>query len=122
MKKISTILLLVTIFLQTFSAFVIQAEYFLNKDYIAKVLCINKAKPKMHCNGKCYLTKKLRDVEDQNQQAPTPKKDKFDVQPYFLPDQVCLTATEPAINVEYWETDELFHSTFLHAVFHPPTV
>jgi len=34
-------------------------EYALNYDYIAKVLCENKAKPQMHCNGKCHLMKEL---------------------------------------------------------------
>ena len=34
-------------------------EYLLNYNYIANVLCVNKDKPEMHCNGKCYLMKKL---------------------------------------------------------------
>lgn len=34
-------------------------EYVWNYDYIATKLCINKANPTLHCNGKCYLMKKL---------------------------------------------------------------
>ncbi|MBP4140542.1 hypothetical protein J3S90_01855 [Flavobacterium sp. P4023] len=34
-------------------------EYVVNYDYISKVLCINKDKPMMHCNGKCHLMKEL---------------------------------------------------------------
>lgn len=30
-------------------------DYILNYDYIVEVLCINKDKPEMECNGKCYL-------------------------------------------------------------------
>ncbi len=34
-------------------------EYFLNQDYIAEFLCINKEKPELECNGKCHLVKEL---------------------------------------------------------------
>ena len=34
-------------------------DYLLNYKYIATVLCVNKDKPEMHCNGKCYLMKEL---------------------------------------------------------------
>lgn len=43
------------------------AGYELNKDYIAKVLCENKAKPMMHCNGKCFLAKKIKQAEEEQQ-------------------------------------------------------
>jgi hypothetical protein len=35
-------------------------DYALNKEYIAKNLCENRNKPKMHCNGKCHLMKQLK--------------------------------------------------------------
>lgn len=34
-------------------------EYVINYDYISKVLCINKDKPELQCNGKCQLMEKL---------------------------------------------------------------
>ncbi|MGG5208931.1 hypothetical protein ACQWU4_08280 [Chryseobacterium sp. MIQD13] len=34
-------------------------EYAVNYNYIATVLCINKSRPELHCNGKCYLSKEL---------------------------------------------------------------
>ena len=34
-------------------------DYVVNYEYISKVLCINKAKPKLQCNGKCHLMKEL---------------------------------------------------------------
>ncbi len=33
--------------------------YELNIDYIVETYCINKDKPKLQCNGKCYLSKQL---------------------------------------------------------------
>lgn len=34
-------------------------EYVVNYEYISKVLCVNKDKPKMKCNGKCHLMQEL---------------------------------------------------------------
>src|SRR6056297_976397 len=40
-------------------------EYVVNYDYIANVLCENKDKPQLQCNGKCYLAKQLaKETED----------------------------------------------------------
>ncbi|WP_197474525.1 hypothetical protein [Tenacibaculum ovolyticum] len=39
-------------------------EYVINYDYISKVLCINKDKPKLQCNGKCQLMQKLEKQQD----------------------------------------------------------
>ena len=37
--------------------------------------CINKDKPKMHCNGKCQMMKKLQQEEKKEQQEPVKKFD-----------------------------------------------
>ena len=34
-------------------------EYNANKEYIVSVLCENRNKPELACNGKCYLNKKI---------------------------------------------------------------
>lgn len=44
-------------------------EYVVNYDYVVNVLCENKDKPKMKCNGKCHLSKELAKeagAEDKN--------------------------------------------------------
>ncbi|MET1054235.1 MAG: hypothetical protein ABWY16_02920 [Pedobacter sp.] len=43
------------------------AGFEMNQSYIAKVLCINKNKPELHCNGKCYLMNKLKQAQDKEQ-------------------------------------------------------
>ncbi|WP_229239682.1 hypothetical protein [Echinicola soli] len=49
---------------------VIQMDYVLNKEYIAENLCINRDKPEMHCDGKCFLAEKLKEAQDQKEQQP----------------------------------------------------
>ena len=59
MKKLVAIIALIGILLQTFNQVVIVAQYYAQKEYIAKNLCENRDKPMMHCDGKCCLKKKL---------------------------------------------------------------
>ncbi|GAB4091510.1 hypothetical protein GCM10028786_04360 [Flaviaesturariibacter terrae] len=46
------------VLLQSFSKLLLLAEYRLNRAYIARVLCENRQRPKLKCNGKCQLMKK----------------------------------------------------------------
>ena len=49
-------------------------EYVLDYDYIATILCINKEKTELKCNGKCYLKDPLSKAnnsgEKDNQSEP----------------------------------------------------
>lgn len=67
-----TILLLLLTAVQTFPKWCLIAEFRINRDYIAKNLCVNRGRPSCCCKGKCYLKKRL--AEDQSQQG-TPGKD-----------------------------------------------
>lgn len=64
-----TILLILLIALQTFSKWCVIVDYQVNKEYIAKNLCVNRFRPSCCCHGKCYLNKKMAADESQ-QQAP----------------------------------------------------
>ena len=45
-------------------------EYIMNYDYIVNVLCENKDKPELECNGKCYLMQLLAQESEQNEKNP----------------------------------------------------
>jgi hypothetical protein len=101
---------------------VVEADYFFNKSYIAKVLCVNKEKPKSHCSGKCYLTKQLKEQDKQHEQVPVTKKAKIEVQLFYN----CQANLSPAYtqqsNVTYLPIDVMLLSTYTHSIFRPPTV
>jgi hypothetical protein len=40
-----------------------QVNFYLNQKEIAENECENKNRPEMHCNGKCYLAKKLKKAD-----------------------------------------------------------
>ena len=49
-------------------------DYVVNYEYISTVLCENKAKPKMHCNGKCHLMKELAKTSENEAPISSDKK------------------------------------------------
>jgi hypothetical protein len=57
-------LLIVAVVSANFSRFFIYAGFELNKNYIATHLCENRDKPWLHCNGKCYFMKKIRQAQE----------------------------------------------------------
>lgn len=62
-----SILLLFSLLAANCSSMFVYMGFELNQQYIAKELCINQDKPEMHCNGKCYLMKKLKQAQDKEQ-------------------------------------------------------
>ena len=74
LRQFGTILLLLAFLAQSFSKPFIVAGYFANTAAYAKN-CENKAKPKLHCNGKCQMMKKLRQEENKDKQNPERKSD-----------------------------------------------
>lgn len=103
-------------------------DYWVNYDYIANELCENKAKPEMHCDGKCHLKKELaKAVEDEKSASSSDKKNtsKQEVELLFFENKILqlskvfLTSTSKEVNNHY---QNLYGYLTAHAVFHPPTV
>ncbi|NRS90086.1 hypothetical protein HNQ02_003021 [Flavobacterium sp. 7E] len=70
MKKYAVIILLL-LFLKPILPVI---DYAVNYEYISQVLCINKAKPELKCNGKCHLMKELAKASDDDRTASSEKK------------------------------------------------
>jgi len=99
-------------------------EYVVNYDYITTVLCVNKAKPQMHCNGKCHLMKELAKEAESEKPISSDKKGiaqeaevlycevipQWELQ--LFPD--CSTVER---NTHY---TNLYSHLDSHSVFHPP--
>jgi hypothetical protein len=66
-SKIAASILLMAFVLQTFASPFIMIDYFVNTAAYAKN-CVNKTKPKTHCNGKCQMMKKIQEQENKDQQ------------------------------------------------------
>jgi hypothetical protein len=98
-------------------------DYAFNYDYIAKVLCINKDKPKLKCNGKCYLMQQLaKNAEEDSSKENLPKKVEFQL--LFFQDSRLLefeVLTQP-INKQsstLW-VSQSYKKRYIDALFRPP--
>jgi len=105
---------------QSFQNFGLTALYQLNKKFVAEKLCENKSRPKMHCNGKCYLNKQLeKSAEEQssNKLAPIKLQNlEYIVEAFFT---INTTYRYSAINhfpISHTNIVNGFHSS----IFHPP--
>lgn len=72
MKRLLVPILMLLVLLQSFGSWIVLAEYRLNRDYIARYLCENRKRPKLHCNGRCQLMKRWA-AEDKAAQESGPK-------------------------------------------------
>jgi hypothetical protein len=70
-----TILLIACTLAANFTRLFVFAGFELNQKYIASTLCENRDKPWLHCNGHCYLMKKIKAAEDKekNEERQTQK-------------------------------------------------
>jgi len=101
-------------------------DYIINYDYITKVLCENKAKPEMKCNGKCQLMKNLAKAADEEKPiSPHKKVQSQETEMLFFQELQWLTFRKkyllPKNNIDDHYSNNYFHLES-SSVFHPPPV
>jgi hypothetical protein len=121
LKQIFALFLLLAFVAQTFSSGFIMLNYFSNTAAFAKN-CVNKARPKMHCNGKCQVMKKMQEDEKKDQQMPERKfennADLFFSKSFFYTIDPVIVGSFKAIAI-----DKNYPLTgFSFSFFHPPQV
>ena len=63
MKQGIAFILLISFSLMTFSKAFTFVAFYANQDAIIERFCINKNKPQLLCNGKCFLSKQIKEQE-----------------------------------------------------------
>jgi hypothetical protein len=125
MKFVLVPVFMLLMFAQTFSKWFVVIEYKLNKDFIAKNLCVNKAKPKLHCNGKCQMMKKLAEEEKQNSSSNSNNNIKIKVLELVFCHEVnkAYVPAPTSATLSYNEEPPLLkHDAPIGSIFHPPTL
>ncbi len=124
LKKIIAIIILISLFSHLLGSIGLTAWYKLNRDYITSRHCENKDKPQLKCNGKCYLKKQLKKL-NQNGDAPARssnnKADGEDYPVFVVPDYFALNHTN-SVKVAVYFGKAGSRYGFLHErlVYHPP--
>ncbi len=68
-RRVTALFLVAAMLMTSFTRFFIYAGFELNQEYIAKTLCVNRDKPELHCNGKCYLSNKIKQAEEKEKRT-----------------------------------------------------
>jgi hypothetical protein len=119
MRKIASIFFAFLYFTALVQAYLPFINYSVNKDYIAKVLCVNKDKPMMHCNGKCHLKKQLNKEEKRDNSPGANAKEKYEINVYFS-----SLSVSPLIQLQiksFIIDPDHYSYTAVRSVFHPPS-
>jgi hypothetical protein len=107
---------------QSFQKAVIVLDYYANTASFAKN-CENKARPTLHCKGKCQMMKKLKEEEKKDQQNPERKTENKDQvvssKSYFV--FLTLKSADGEKNISVFK--ESYTPTGTTAdIFHPPAL
>jgi len=107
--------------IQTFNKSFVVYDYYANTGSYAKN-CINKAKPQLHCNGKCQMMKKLQREEKKDQQNQERKE--------YYKHLITLSAKSffATLPINFISFNEILYPTFnedkefkiSNKIFHPP--
>lgn len=120
MKQITSIFLVLLLGAQCLSQLGVIAGYQLHKEYIIKTLCENKNKPETHCEGKCFLKKKLAAAEKSKKQASSEERQLE--MPLFLVVVSQHAALRPFVIVGRIKPLIANYTYITHSkIFHPPS-
>jgi hypothetical protein len=107
---------------QTFSRSIAMADYMVNLEAYKKA-CINKAKPKLQCNGKCQMLKKVKKQEgDSEASAPVLKLNQLEVvlsSKSFFPTYLVANCYLSQNFKIHFKID--YKSNYCSSIFHPPS-
>ncbi|NDC41345.1 MAG: hypothetical protein EBZ77_07325 [Chitinophagia bacterium] len=123
MRPLVTIFVAISLLLQTLGQLVAVADYYAHKDYIARNLCENRARPAMRCEGKCCLKKRL--AREAKQHAPGSKRQKTEqVVVLSMPNgTIELPIFTPVGNTpRFFTYNDMRTVAYNGNCFHPPTV
>lgn len=118
-KAILAHILIITSLAANFSQVFIYAGFEMNENYIVSKLCVNRDKPEMHCNGKCYLMRKLKQAE-QKEKSRERETQRSLFQAGVVVEKLSVTHYPTSILRKY-QTDLPFHlPQYTTDIFQPP--
>lgn len=121
-RQIAAISLMLIFAANVFNRVAIVVDYYANTASFANK-CENKARPMMHCNGKCQMMKKLQEEEKKEQRSPggrsENKNEVISSKSFFA--MPLLLSNVASLN-KYFISNEGKECKMSLGVFHPPSV
>lgn len=119
--RLTALLLIPLLMGVSLSRMVVFAGFELNRDYISSKLCENRDKTWMQCEGKCYLSKKLKQVEEKEKQQERETQKQL-IQDSFLPEEFIVFFGDTVTATIETPYDQSLMSGCKTRFFQPPKV
>lgn len=123
LKRFTAILLLITLISSNFTQLFVYAGFKVNQKFIADKLCINRSRPWMHCNGKCYFMKKIQQAsENEKKQEAKDNLNRLEIS--FFQEPFRLSFIEPTTletaKSSFPAYTYQYSSRYIETIFRPP--
>lgn len=119
LQRITAYLLIFSLAAVNFSRFFVYAGFELNRNYIATTLCENRDKPAVHCDGKCYFAKKIKQADDK-QASDERQSQKSLFQEVFVVSSTDMKFHSSLLQVIDTPYDDCLPPTPAAVIFQPP--
>ena len=121
LRRVVSLFLLLAVVSANFGRLFVYVGFGLNQKYIANNLCENRSRPWMHCNGHCYLMKKIKQAEEKE------KSDERQTQKSLFQESFFVSSSEVKFHAELLQIIATpYRATFQTqnpgAIFRPPQV
>jgi hypothetical protein len=126
---ILSIIFAIALLWKDIAAFSWNIWFYNNQIELAAKYCVNKKKPMLHCNGKCYLAKQLKKLEqEEKKNQPVPKMPFKLKENVWNSDSQIIAAFEVNTIAVLSKSSAIFFypaaelNSFSDSVFHPPAL
>jgi hypothetical protein len=112
-----------TVVLNSMVYSVIKAGFTINQKYIIENFCINKDKPELNCDGKCFLAQKIKEEQERKESLPAfTFQNDFGI---FIPINLVVLTVD--LEFEPFQIHSIYHllpsvQTAFFDIEHPPQV
>jgi len=122
MRVFFSIVLITTFVLRPAIEMSTMMYYQLNIDDIVEKYCVNKDRPSLNCNGKCYLMSQMKaNTQSSKEKSETIVISEIFVPLYFEENTIKLSDTYTNITItHHWKFKNLLAKEVLKAIDYPP--
>ena len=109
-------------FFMVFEPLIPLVDYAVNYKYINQVLCVNKSKPMLHCNGKCYFAKELSQSNETQSPLNKGKNTIQKIIDIYIPAAIAkiVISENHSFQQNYFIFEMAYSFQFLKNIFRPP--
>jgi hypothetical protein len=94
--------------------------YLANVDYIKEYFCVNKDKPMLHCDGTCFLAKKIAESKKKEQSNRLPVDNVMVQVDWITGIQHCFLSPIIQKSTKVAYIPVYYHKIYLRNPFRPP--